>query len=40
MNRKFVDEYAVEFCMSMNTKGNRKRLANALFRVEKNRSIN
>ena len=37
MNRKFVDEFAVEFCMSMNIKGNRVRLARALFNVDKNR---
>ena len=37
MNRKFVDEFAVEFCMSMNFKGNRSRLARALFNVDKNR---
>ena len=37
MNRKFVDEFAVEFCMSMNFKGNRVRLARALFNVDKNR---
>jgi hypothetical protein len=37
MNRKFVDEFAVEFCMSMNFKGNRARLARALFNVDKNR---
>ena len=37
MNRKFVDEFAVEFCMSMNTKANRKKLARALFSVDKNR---
>lgn len=37
MNRKFVDEFAVEFCMSMNTKANRKKLARALFNVDKNR---
>ena len=39
MNRKFVDEFAVEFCMSMNTKANRKKLARALFSVDKNRYI-
>ena len=37
MNRKFVDEFAVEFCMTMNFKGNRARLARALFNVDKNR---
>ena len=40
MNRKFVDEFAVEFCMSMNTKANRKKLARALFNVDKNRLDN
>ena len=39
MNRKFVDEFAVEFCMSMNTKANRKKLARALFSVDKNRWV-
>ena len=39
MNRKFVDEFAVEFCMSMNTKANRKKLARALFSVDKNRCV-
>ena len=39
MNRKFVDEFAVEFCMSMNTKVNRKKLARALFSVDKNRCV-
>ena len=39
MNRKFVDEFAVEFCLSMNFKGNRARLARALFNVDKNRSV-
>ena len=39
MNRKFVDEFAVEFCMSMNFKGNRVRLARALFNVDKNRFL-
>lgn len=38
MNRKFVDEFAVEFCMTMNTKANRRKLARALFNVDKNRS--
>ena len=37
MNRKFVDEFAVEFCMTMNTKANRKKLARALFNVDRNR---
>ncbi len=37
MNRKFVDDFAVEFCMSLNTKLNRRKLAKALFSVEKNR---
>jgi len=37
MNRKFVDEFAVEFCMTMNTKANRKKLVQALFSVDKNR---
>ena len=39
MNRKFVDEFAVEFCLSMNFKGNRARLARALFNVDKNRHV-
>ena len=39
MNRKFVDDFAVEFCMSMNTKANRKKLARALFSVDKNRWV-
>ena len=39
MNRKFVDEFAVEFCMTMNTKANRKKLARALFNVDKNRWV-
>lgn len=39
MNRKFVDEFAVEFCMTMNFKGNRSRLARALFNVDKNRFL-
>ena len=37
MNRKLVDDMAVEFCMSLNTKLHRKKLAKALFNVEKNR---
>lgn len=37
MNRKFVDEFAVEFCLSMNNKGTRRRLVQALFTVDKNR---
>ena len=37
LNRKLVDELAVEFCMTLNTKICRKKLAKALFSVEKNR---
>jgi hypothetical protein len=37
MNRKLVDEMAVEFCMTLNTKLHRKKLAKALYNVEKNR---
>lgn len=35
MNRKFVDEFGVEFCLTMYFKGNRSRLAQALFNVDK-----
>ena len=38
LNRKLVDDLAVEFCMTLNSKGNRKKLAWTLFAVEKNRS--
>ena len=37
LNRKLVDDLAVEFCMSFNSKANRRKLATALFNVEKNR---
>ena len=37
MNRKLVDELAVEFCMTHNTKLSRKKLARFLYAVEKNR---
>lgn len=37
MNRKFVNEFAVEFCLHMNTKLNRQKLAKILFNVDKNR---
>lgn len=37
MNRKFVDEFAVDFCLTMNTKLNRRKLVNALFSVDRNR---
>ena len=37
LNRKLVDDLAVEFCMTLNSKGNRKKLAWTLFAVEKNR---
>ena len=37
MNRKLVDDYAVEFCMEMNSKLHRRRLAKALFSVDRNR---
>lgn len=39
MNRKFVDEFAVEFCLTANSKANRRRLARALFSVDKNRCV-
>ena len=39
LNRKLVDELAVEFCMSLNTKFYRKKLARTLYNVEKNRSV-
>ncbi len=39
LNRKMVDDMAVEFCMTLNTKANRKKLAWALFAVEKNRCV-
>ncbi len=38
MNRKLVDEMAVEFCMTLNAKIYRKRLAKVLYFVERNRS--
>ena len=39
LNRKLVDEAAVEFCMSHNTKNSRRKLAKALFSVERNRLV-
>eukprot|EP00118_Oscarella_pearsei_P019223 m.203210 g.203210 ORF g.203210 m.203210 type:complete len:978 (+) comp39620_c2_seq3:1434-4367(+) len=37
INRDFIDQAATEFCTSLNTKGNRKKLAKSLFEVNKNR---
>ena len=37
LNRKLVDDLAVEFCMTLNMKIYRNRLAKALYMVERNR---
>lgn len=37
LNRKLVDDLAVEFCMTLNMKIYRNRLAKTLYMVERNR---
>ena len=37
INRDFIDKAATEFCMQLNTKGNRKKLVKALLGVNRNR---
>lgn len=37
VNRELIDKAAQEFCMNLNTKGNRKKLAKALFSVQRTR---
>lgn len=37
INRDFIDKAATEFCLQLNTKGNRKKLVKALLGVNRNR---
>jgi len=37
INREMIDRAAQDFCMTHNTKGNRKRLAKVLFSVQRTR---